>query len=637
MSVTDAQFRDLLRGQNRAEIVLLAEIQFAYQTAVGPGTGTIYISDGKYRTKEGETPPRTRYYDVMTKSPSFSRAIDYKTLGGKRAMTAGSMELDNSDGSIDFMLDAIVDGREVRYYVGRGGDVNPWARADFRHVHTALVASVKGTESTITVTLRDKHYGLDGGVVGAPLGTGPNPDRPAPILFGCIKNFDFTPYLVDAANLVYKLNDFALDSSLNSTENIDVRDGGLSLKAAGLFSFDSGTMTANIGTETLTYVAHQLEANDVVILRQIAAGALFAGLSANTQYWVISAGLTADDFRLSLTRGGVPVNITSAVLTGTWRVERRRFYIDAAAATITLSSLPTYRATIDYNVSDAAGELGANQAPHLAFKYLLAHYSTLSTSDYDEAAINAIAATDAGVIRCAISILNRVNLITLLDDIARSTYSWYGWTDIGVLTVGRLDLSNLASATAIATITQADMVDATELRVENLPLRWGKVTVDSDPNTTVQTDSFAGTATAENRAVWSRAYQVRVMTTDPGGTTYSDNWWDYHASAVDSDPIPMAIGTPLLSGVFASSPGQDVCDAVTALFKPWTRVYRETVGIEWYDLNPGDVVELVHSRYGLSGGKNVAVVEVSPSFSDGTCEMVYVAQNDPDYLTASYA
>jgi hypothetical protein len=215
--------------------------------------------------------------------------------------------------------------------------------------------------------------------------------------------------------------------------------------------------------------------------------------------------------------------------------------------------------------------------------------------------------------------------VSIFDDIARSTYSWYGWTSAGVLTVGRLNLASLASATATATITQADIIDGTELAFENLPLPWGKVTVDSDPNTTVQTDSFAGTATAANRAIWGRPYQVRVTTTDPAGTDYLGNWWDYHKSAIDSAPISMAIGTPLLSGVFAGSPAQEVCDAVTALFKPWTRVYRETVGLEWYDLTPGDIVELVHPRYGLEDGKNVAVVSVAPNFSEGTCDLIYVA------------
>jgi hypothetical protein len=52
--------------------VLLAEIEFAYQTAAGPATGTIYLSDGKYRTKEGESPSRTALSGRDAQGPAFS-------------------------------------------------------------------------------------------------------------------------------------------------------------------------------------------------------------------------------------------------------------------------------------------------------------------------------------------------------------------------------------------------------------------------------------------------------------------------------------------------------------------------------------------------------------------------------------
>jgi hypothetical protein len=76
---------------------------------------------------------------------------------------------------------------------------------------------------------------------------------------------------------------------------------------------------------------------------------------------------------------------------------------------------------------------------------------------------------------------------------------------------------------------------------------------------------------------------------------------------------------------------------MTALFKPWTRVYRCTVGLEWYDLDPGDCVSLMHPRFGLEGGKNVRVISVAPRFSDGACDLVLVRQETPDFTTSSYA
>ena len=45
-------------------------------------------------------------------------------------------------------------------------------------------------------------------------------------------------------------------------------------------------------------------------------GALPTGLSVDTQYWVISAGLSADDFRLSTSKAGSAIN-TSGSQSGT--------------------------------------------------------------------------------------------------------------------------------------------------------------------------------------------------------------------------------------------------------------------------------------------------------------------------------
>jgi hypothetical protein len=65
----------------------------------------------------------------------------------------------------------------------------------------------------------------------------------------------------------------------------------------------------NAATDTFTSTAHGLSANDVV---RFAATALPTGLAANTDYYVIAAGLTANAFEVSATLGGAAVNITSA-------------------------------------------------------------------------------------------------------------------------------------------------------------------------------------------------------------------------------------------------------------------------------------------------------------------------------------
>jgi hypothetical protein len=100
-----------------------------------------------------------------------------------------------------------------------------------------------------------------------------------------------------------------------------------------------------------------------------------------------------------------------------------------------------------------------------------------------------------------------------------------------------LDLANLATLTATASITRGgSSTDGARVRESSAAVGQGDRRFGSE-FTTVQTDGFARHGHAADRAIWGRPYQVRVTTTDPGGTDYLANWWDYHKSAIDSAPI----------------------------------------------------------------------------------------------------
>lgn len=63
---------------------------------------------------------------------------------------------------------------------------------------------------------------------------------------------------------------------------------------------------------------HGFAANDRVIFR---GGSLPTGLSADTVYYVISAGLTSDNFRVSTSEGGAAVNLTAVGRGEVWKVD----------------------------------------------------------------------------------------------------------------------------------------------------------------------------------------------------------------------------------------------------------------------------------------------------------------------------
>lgn len=73
----------------------------------------------------------------------------------------------------------------------------------------------------------------------------------------------------------------------------------------------TGTFTVTIASPAVfTKVAHTLVEGDIVHFTT--TGALPTGLATNTDYYVISAGLTADTFRVSTTRGGTVVNTSGS-------------------------------------------------------------------------------------------------------------------------------------------------------------------------------------------------------------------------------------------------------------------------------------------------------------------------------------
>lgn len=68
-----------------------------------------------------------------------------------------------------------------------------------------------------------------------------------------------------------------------------------------------GSGTAAAATDLITRTGHGLSANQRIYFTTLTGG---TGLSKNTNYYVLSSGLTANDFKVSLTQGGAVVNIT---------------------------------------------------------------------------------------------------------------------------------------------------------------------------------------------------------------------------------------------------------------------------------------------------------------------------------------
>ena len=130
----------------------------------------------------------------------------------------------------------------------------------------------------------------------------------------------------------------------------------------------SGSFTVTIASPAVfTKTGHSLSVGDTVKLST--TGALPTGLNTTTTYYVISAGLTGNDFQLSTTRGGTAIN-TSGTQSGTHTlIPTTSLTLNGALGTQTpaLMVIPE-RSTWAYNIKMSAYNSQDNQGAAWEFR-----------------------------------------------------------------------------------------------------------------------------------------------------------------------------------------------------------------------------------------------------------------------------
>jgi N4-gp56 family major capsid protein len=85
-----------------------------------------------------------------------------------------------------------------------------------------------------------------------------------------------------------------------------------------------GAVTSVAATDVITSTAHGLKEGQRIQFASLTGG---AGLSINTDYFVIGTNLTANDFMVSATRGGATIDHTSNITAGTFKGEVKRLQL----------------------------------------------------------------------------------------------------------------------------------------------------------------------------------------------------------------------------------------------------------------------------------------------------------------------
>lgn len=104
-----------------------------------------------------------------------------------------------------------------------------------------------------------------------------------------------------------KLGDFVY---LRPKPNYNATAGLKALFNRPASKFNFVSVTVDAGTDVFTATAHGLVAGDTVIFET--DGTIPTGVTADSQYYVISSGLTADAFKVSTTLGGSTIDVTNA-------------------------------------------------------------------------------------------------------------------------------------------------------------------------------------------------------------------------------------------------------------------------------------------------------------------------------------
>lgn len=617
MAISDAEFARWLKLPDAAREVLY-EQDFAYESGGAPAVGTAYFSRLGYRTGAAESPSNTNYRSALKVCPTVKRAVDPDPLGGFIAVSLGTVEISNANGAFDDLLNRIIDGREGRFYIGSP----TWPRADFRLVQTVLAEVVTAPPGArvIRLTVREKRLALDRDIAGDAV----NDERRKPLVFsagGGSGGYSVEPVEKNSSTLEYYVLQNYTSAVLNG-----LYDDGTTLDDGILFSGDNTAITANAGTDTITRAAHGLNVNDVV--RFTLTDTIFAGLAAFTQYWVISAGLTANDFRLSLTKGGSAVDITGTTFTGVIACSRRRYYDSVGSdGTVKLSSTPAGRLTADVTGYSASQSLVDGSVGEL-LRALIIDYGGVAGASVDTTSFRDVdSSLSASILHAGRVVTQRENLREVLRDLAVTAQICIGEDSSGVFRAFRIDLSALAGETPDHYLTAAELTD--HPIAANAREIVGTVAVRSQKNETPLSYGEINSlvAVADARA-FAAGYRAMAENTAPSGTTYAGNWQSYHKTAVRRE----------VDGGFTGSASQivDTADEILGDLKPHIRTVEVETDLRAYSWRLGACVNLTHPRYGCAAGVNFRLIGHEIDLNRFRCRLTLLARFAPNTTSSTF-
>jgi hypothetical protein len=233
-----------------------------------PVIGTSYFSDGPIIA---DAPDGKPFRCVIAQLPTISRSIDRSTLTGPVTTSIGTMRFNNTDGRLNPLRSAVVDGLQCRVTMG----LEDWDYADFHTVCVARMKRIKqvtdGKGRWLDVIFDDGAFLSDVAIAGAPIPT--NPTIRAPIGLGHVI---CNAVVKDQSTNHWRFCDSAFwNAPLKESSAIqEIWDGAVSLNSAVIYggglaptvatTYDFTTATT-IPATSFGYVASSVPAGPITL------------------------------------------------------------------------------------------------------------------------------------------------------------------------------------------------------------------------------------------------------------------------------------------------------------------------------------------------------------------------------------
>lgn len=586
--ILDNAFVSWLNDPTRARCVLADLMAVGYDAVGSPtATKTVYarMATRGFNTTPSDDPPSTHYRTGM-KLGTLSRTMN-NTFQGKVDTSLGAITIPNPSAAVDApgARDNWLRAKWKRDYVTLWIGDPEWPKASFRKFVVGILGQPALTaQGDIQFSITDIIEGLNRQLQTETHASGQYAGKLKPLLFGDVVWMEPVPVSDDG--LTYQLN----DGAINRLQT--VFDNGVPLTGAGTIS------AVDTGTNTLTAVdPHGLSEDSRVVFDSTshAPSPLIEGVS----YYVIAAGLTANDFRVAATRGGAEIDITTTG-SGTLTYTAKNWWEDLAAGTITLVEPPVGRITA-FDVAQSLSYLPGQVVDAIVFDRFGWSRDLKDQDSFDE--LDAQIPNAVG----ALQYDPPVTALAMVDRVQRGIAGWYGSTLDGLVQVG---VMSLPAAVASMEFAQRD-VEKGSLRqtARIMPINKDAIEVRVDRRY-VLNGAMALPAIDANRQLINQPYDVE-RTSFSGSGTPLDDYPDV-ADVRDFEPLDSVFSTMILDTVTPSG----TAERLATLFGKTLGVFRFKTRLRAMMLKIGDTIQLEYPRLGWKQWDNY-----DPASPDNTADI----------------